>query len=306
MRTQEVGRKGHNSELGFSVLVSFLIFLASLCIHPPPGLAADASQLVSAADKIAEQFTADLSKGPDVGGRVTFDIPPAGVVIKFDRSGARPDSEYLLMREPDKPRTAFPVVIGAVRLTEVRDDVARGTVVWSQTAPRPGDRVVRLPGPPDPDEVAKRLKAAGEIGLFFEPVLLPAPGGVRLAAKARSVISGQTTATYAEVLSLAPTVAQPSPPPTPPSEKLVPPPEWTGKKPAIPPAPTPPDKADGAPPGFVITRKEREPGEIVREGEKGGPIRKEVAETLIAITAADVDGDGRPELVGISETGVFF
>ena len=348
MRTQEVRRKGHKSELGFSVLASFLIFLASLCIHPPPGLAADASQLVSAADKIAEQFTADLSKGPDVGGRVTFDIPPAGVVVKFDRSGARPDSEYLLMREPDKPRTAFPVVIGAVRLTEVRDDVARGIVVWSQTAPRPGDRVVhppsitiflvpasdlarhpeasapvvdqalelalsrkprlrvvRLPGPPDADEMAKRLKAAGEIGLFFEPVLLPAPGGVRLAAKARSVLSGQTTATYAEALSLAPTVAQPSPPPTPPSEKLVPPPEWTGKKPAIPPAPTPPAKADGAPPGFVITRKEREPGEIVREGEKGGPIRKEVAETLIAITAADVDGDGRPELVGISETGVF-
>src|SRR3990172_3239226 len=277
MRTQEVGRKGHNSELGFSVLVSFLIFLASLCIHPPPGLAADASQLVSAADKIAEQFTADLSKGPEVGGRVTFDIPPTGVVVKFDRSGARPDSEYLLMREPDKPRTAFPVVIGAVR----------------------------LPGPPDADEVAKRLKAAGEIGLFLEPVLLPAPGGVRLAVKARSVLSGQTTATYAEALSLAPTVAQPSPPPTPPSEKLVPPPEWTGKNPAPPPAPTPPDKADGAPPGFVITRKEREPGEIVREGEKGGPIRKEVAETLIAITAADVDGDGRPELVGISETGVF-
>ncbi|MGH7370631.1 MAG: hypothetical protein ACREJK_02145, partial [Candidatus Methylomirabilales bacterium] len=207
---------------------------------------------MSAADKIAEQFTADLSKGPDVGGRVTFDIPPAGVVVKFDRSGARPDSEYLLMREPDKPRTAFPVVIGAVRLTEVRDDVARAILLWSQTAPRPGDRVVhppsitiflvptndlarhseasapvvdqalelalsrkprlrvvRLPGPPDADEVAKRLKAAGEIGLFLEPVLLPDPGGVRLAAKARSVLSGQTTATYAEALSLAPTVAQP-------------------------------------------------------------------------------------------------
>jgi len=343
-----VRRKGHKSELGFSVLVSFLIFLASLFIHPPPGLAADTSLLVSAAERIVEQFTADLSKGPEVGGRVSFDIPPAGVVLKFDRSGARPDSEYLLMREPEKPGTAFPVVIGAVRLTEVRDDVARAVLLWSQTAPRPGDRVVhppsitiflvpasdlarhpeasapvvdqalelalsrkprlrvvRLPGPPDADEVAKRLKAAGEIGLFLEPVLLPAPGGVRLAAKARSVLSGQTTATYAEALSLAPTVAQPSPPPTPPSEKLVPPPEWTGKKPVIPPAPTPSAKADGAPPGFVITRKEREPGEIVREGEKGGPIRKEVAETLIAITAADVDGDGRPELVGISETGVF-
>src|SRR3972149_5736706 len=252
MRTQEVRRKGHKSELGFSVLVSFLIFLASLCIHPPPGLAADASQLVSAADKIAEQFTADLSKGPDVGGRVTFDIPPAGV----------PPPSLTLFPAPANalarhPEASAPVVDQALELALSR---------------KPRVRVVRLPGPPDADEVTKRLKAAGEIGLFLEPVLLPAPGGVRLAAKARSVLSGQTTATYAEALSLAPTVAQPSPPPTPPSEKLVPPPEWTGKKPAIPPAPTPPDKADGAPPGFVITRKEREPGEIVREGEKGGPI----------------------------------
>jgi len=341
MRTQEVRRKGHKSELSFGTLVSFLIiFLASLFIHPPPDLSADASQLVSAADRIAEQFTADLSKGPEVGGRVSFDIPPAGVVLKFDRSGARPDSEYLLTREAEKPGTAFPVVIGAVRLTEVRDDVARGILLWSQTAPRPGDRVVhppsvtiflvpatdlarhpgasatvadqalelalsrkprlrvvRLAGPPDADEVAKRLKATGEIGLFLEPVLLPDPGGVKLAAKARSVLSGQTTATYAEAVSLAPTVAQPSPPPTPPSEKTVPP--------AIPPAATPPAKADVAPPGFVFPRQERQPGAIVREGEKTGPIRKEVAETLIAITAADVDGDGRPELVGISETGVF-
>jgi len=341
MRTQGVRRKGHKSELGFSTLISFLIFLASLFIHPLPALSADASHLVNAADRIAEQFTADLSRGPEVGGRVSFDIPPAGVVVKFDRSGARPDSEYLLTREAEKPGTAFPVVIGAVRLTEVRDDVARAVLLWSQTAPRPGDRVVhppsvtiflvpasdlarhpgasatvvdqalelalsrkprlrvvRLPGPPDADEAAKRLKATGEIGLFLEPVLLPAPDGVKVAAKARSVLSGQTTATYAEAVSLAPAMAQPPPvPPTPPSEKTVPP--------AIPPAPTPPAKADVVPPGFVFPRQERQPGEIVREGEKGGPIRKEVTETLIAITAADVDGDGRPELVGISETGVF-
>ena len=38
MRTQEVRKKGHKSELGFSMLVSFLIFLASLFIHPPPAL----------------------------------------------------------------------------------------------------------------------------------------------------------------------------------------------------------------------------------------------------------------------------
>lgn len=341
MRTQGLRRKGHKSKLGFSPLISLLIFLASLFIHPPPALSADASHLVSAADRIAEQFAADLSKGPEVGGRVSFDIPPAGVVVKFDRSGARPDGEYLLMRDSEKPGATFPVVIGAVRLTEVRDDVARGILLWSQTAPRPGDRVVqppsvtiflvpasdlarhpgasasvadqalelalsrkprlrvvRLAGPPDADEAAKRLKATGEIGLFLEPVLLPDPGGVKLAAKARSVLSGQTTATYAEAVSLAPAMAQPPPvPPTPPSEKPLPP--------AIPPAPTPPAKADVAPPGFVFPRQEREPGTIVREGEKAGPIRKEVSETLIAITAADVDGDGRPELVGISETGVF-
>jgi hypothetical protein len=329
-------------------LVIFLLFLASLFIHSPPGLRADTSHLVSAADRIAEQFTADLSKGPDVGGRVTFDIPPSGVVVKFDRSGARADSEYLLMREPEKRGTAFPAVIGAVRLTEVRDDVARGILLWSQTAPRPGDRVVppssvtiflvpasdlarhpgasatvvdqalelalsrkprlrvvRLAGPPDPDDAAKRLKATGEIGLFLEPVLLPAPDGVKVAAKARSVLSGQTTATYAEAVALAPAMAQPSPPPAPPAATLAPPPPVPEKKEAIPPAPTPPAKADVAPPGFVFPRQEREPGKIVREGEKAGPIRKQVTETLIGITAADVDGDGKPELVGISETGVF-
>ncbi|MGH7377560.1 MAG: FG-GAP repeat domain-containing protein, partial [Candidatus Methylomirabilales bacterium] len=292
-----------------------------------------------------QRLTADLSAAPEGAGRVLFAIPPRGLVVKFEQRGARPDREYLLTREPEQPGAAFPLVIGAVRLTEVREEVARGILLWSEAAPQPGDRVVPpprvtiflapasdlarhpeasatladqalelalsreprlrvipLPGQPDPAELAKRLKAAGEIGLLLEPLLLPDPAGVTLAAKARSVLSGQTTSTYAQVLSPAPRAAYPSPlPPTPPKAGLSPPPEKEAIR-IVPPAPA---ETEVPPPGFVITKKEAEPGEIVPAGEKPGPIRNEVTEALLAITAADLDGDGRPELVGISEAGVF-
>jgi hypothetical protein len=142
--------------------------------------------------------------------------------------------------------------------------------------------------------MAKRLRAAGEIGLFLEPLLLPDPAGARLAAKARSVLSGQTTVTYADTVALAPRAAQPAPGPPPPSPEV-----------AVPTPPFPPAAAETAPPGFIISKRAGEGGEIVQEKGKAGPIESKVTEGLLAITAADLDGDGRPELVGISEGGAF-
>lgn len=345
MKGPGVRKKRSKPKPHFTIPVFLLLSLSLVVISTPRRLAADTSDLASAAGHIAGQLTADLSAAPEGPGRVLFAIPPAGLVVKFEQPGARPDREYLLTREPEQPGAAFPLVIGAARLTEVREEVARGILLWSEAAPRPGDRalpppritlflvpasdlarhpgasasladqalelalsreprlrVVPLRGQPDPDELAKRLKAAGEIGLLLEPLLLPDPAGVRLAAKARSVLSGQTTATYADTVALAPRAAQPSPPPpAPPSARVSPPPE----REPIRMAPSPRIEADLPPPGFVITRKEAEPGEIVPAGEKPAPIRNDVTEALLAITAADLDGDGRPELVGISEAGAF-
>jgi hypothetical protein len=304
-----------------------------------PTLAPAASDLSSAAGIIAERLAAELPTGQEGSGRIVYFVPPVGLVAKFDRSGAHPDREYLLMREPEGPKAGLPLVIGAARVTAVREEQARGVLLWSDDTPRPGDllappsrvtiflapaydlarhpeaspglvdqafelalsqqprlRVVRTKGQPDPAELASQLKTTGEIGLLVEPLLLPDRGTIKLAAKVRSIFAGHTTATYAEALALAPLMAQPAPAPsTAPSAKLAPPPEKPEKK----------REAEAAPPGFVIAKKEAEPGEIVLEKTKTGPVRSDVTEKLIAITAGDLDGDGRPELVGITPNGLF-
>jgi hypothetical protein len=254
------------------------------------------------------------------------------------------------------------MVIGAVRLTAVRQDKARAILLWSKVPPREGDelvtpsrvtvlllptrdlahhpgataaltdqafeiafgqvsrvRVVRLKQEPQGEQAQNILRTAGEIGLFVEPLVLPDPNGVRVAAKARSVLSGYTAGTYAEVVALGPPtslptprMARPAPPtqpiPAPPSQPSADRPAWVEpqvKEETIPRTSPLSAKAEEAPAGFVITQRESEPGEILLESERPGPVQKELEEALVGIAAAALDGNGRPELVGISDGGVF-
>jgi hypothetical protein len=251
-----------------------------------------------------------------------------GLVIKLEKSEATLDAEYLLTRAPEKSGPgAFPMVIGAVRLTAVRQDKARAILLWSRVPPREGDqlvhptrvtilllptrdlahhpgataaltdqafeiafgqvsrvRVVRLKKEPQGEEAQNLLRTAGEIGLFVEPLVLPDPSGVKVAAKANQPIP-----------------AQPSQPST---DR----PAWADpqvKEETIPRTSPLSAKAEEAPAGFVITKRESTPGRILLESEKPGPIGKKLEEALVGISAADLDGDGRPELVGISDGGVY-
>ncbi len=264
------------SERGFVYPISVLASIVLILLSTPRPVA-PASDLSSAAETIAKRLTADLSAAPEQElGRVIFVVPPVGLVIKLEKSEATLDAEYLLTRAPEKSGPgAFPMVIGAVRLTAVRQDKARAILLWSRVPPREGDelvtpsrvtvlllptrdlahhpgatasltdqafeialgqvsglRVVRLQREPQGEEAQRLLRTAGEIGLFVEPLILPDPGGIKVAVKTRSVLSGYTAATYAETLALAPHTAhsaphtvQPAPvAPTQPSAEV--PPAW--------------------------------------------------------------------------------
>ncbi|MCZ6479986.1 MAG: hypothetical protein O6929_06255, partial [candidate division NC10 bacterium] len=327
------------SVFGLASITITLILLSS----PPP--AAPASDLSSAAETIAKRLTADLSTAPEEElGRVIFVVPPVGLVIKLEKSEATLDAEYLLTRAPEKSGPgAFPMVIGAVRLTAVRQDKARAILLWSRVPPRAGDelvtpsritilllptrdlahhpgataaltdqafeiafgqvsrvRVVRLKREPQGEEAQNLLRTAGEIGLFVEPLVLPDASGVKIAAKARSVLSGYTAGTYAEVVALGPPMSLPTPRmarPAPPSQPSADRPAWVEpqvKEEVIPRTSPLSARAEEAPAGFVITKRESQPGEILLESEKPGPIHKNLEEALVGISAADLDGDGRP------------
>ncbi|MFQ5961974.1 MAG: FG-GAP repeat domain-containing protein [Candidatus Methylomirabilales bacterium] len=351
MKNRGATRRAAASDVGFYNSVFFLLSLASIILILAPHSAPAASDLTSATQDISERLTAEVTATPEGGGRVIFVVPPVGLVVEFERPGAHSNREYLLTRQPEKAKEAFPVVIGVVRLSAVREEQARGVVLWATTTPRPGDklippdhitifilpakdlahhpdasgpvveqafeialshekklRVVRLESKPDPEQLAKRLQIAGETGVLLKPVVLPDPGGVRIAVKALSVLSGHTLASYDESIKLAPRIARPAPAP-PPAPRASHQQGQQAQRPAegqaVQTAPPPRAQADTAPPGIVFTKKEAEPGEIVVEGEKPGPVRNQVEEQLVAIAAANLDGEGRPELVAISEKGVF-
>ncbi len=352
------------SERGF-VFPTFVLASIALILLSSPRPAAPAPDLSSAAETIAKRLTADLSAAPEEElGRVIFVVPPVGLVIKLEKSEATLDAEYLLTRAPEKSGPgAFPMVIGAVRLTAVRQDKARAILLWSRVPPREGDelvtpsritilllptrdlahhpgataaltdqafeiafgqvsrvRVVRLKQEPQGEGAQNLLRTAGEIGLFVEPLVLPDASGVKIAAKARSVLSGYTAGTYAEVVALGPPTSLPTPYmarpaprttqpiPAPPAQPSTDRPAWADpqvKEETIPRTSPLSAKAEEAPAGFVITQRESQPGEILLESQKPGPIGKDLEEALVGISAADLDGDGRPELVGISDGGVY-
>ena len=292
--------KASKSKRGFVNPVFVLVSIAFILLSTPRP-AAPASDLSSAAESIAKRLTADLSTAQEEElGRVIFVVPPVGLVFKLIKSGATLDAEYLLTRAPEKSGPgAFPMVIGAVRLTAVRQDKARAILLWSRVPPREGDdlvtpsrvtvlllptrdlahhpgatasltdqafeialgqvsglRVVRFQREPQGEEAQRLLRTAGEIGLFVEPLILPDPGGIKVAVKTRSVLSGYTAATYAETIALAPHTAhsaphtvQPAPvAPTQPSAEV--PPAWRDpqiREETIPAAPAPRAKAEEAP-----------------------------------------------------------
>ncbi|MEE8242565.1 MAG: hypothetical protein V3R61_03680, partial [candidate division NC10 bacterium] len=127
-------QRASGSKRGFVFSVFGLAsIIITLILFSSPRPAAPASDLSSAAETIAKRLTADLSTAPEEElGRVIFVVPPVGLVIKLEKSEATLDAEYLLTRAPEKSGPgAFPMVIGAVRLTAVRQDKARAILLWS-------------------------------------------------------------------------------------------------------------------------------------------------------------------------------
>lgn len=188
----------------------------------------------------------------------------------------------------------------------------------------PSVKVVPIDEKPNPDELAQRLKKEKEVGFLLEPVLMPEDRAVTLIANIRSVFSGQLIRAYSALLEAKPLEAKPK-------EQSASTPRVLGK--AEEPAkklkanekPASAERASVSrsqageaptkrPAPDLQTLEERvrklEEGEpaIKRPGPEGTETEKQLAtelrEPLMAIVAADLEGDGKPELVGITPTSV--
>ncbi len=277
------------------------------------------TSLQAATEKAVSHLLADLSTGRPAGAVVA--VPsPRQVVLRFPTVPAL-DAEYLVVR----PVTGgSPETIAAVRITGFDGDRVHGTVLWSTGDLRSGDgvvwpariaivllpteaddaaglsaqagrldtwlelrlltehrlRVLRAGGAQDEHSRVQRLQADREYGLIVAPLLVAGPDGIEIVLRVRSIYTGQTLAQRQAVWAQTdpparpPRVASPEPPP----ERQAP----YGS--AIRPVPTSP----------TIQRAVPSPDHQ----------HLSVPATINALALGDVDGDGRPELIGVSDRQV--
>ncbi len=246
-------------------------------------------------------------------------------IVRFSGAAPPADAEYLLLRPPASDRDEFPRVVGAARIAETKGETARAVALWSEGMPRPGDRVVWPPRitivllPTDagdsPDLVSRarqmdhwlelelladrrirvlgadnlaqvrwrlqRLKEDREYALVVAPLMVAGTDLVELVLRVRSIFTEQTLAERRGVWKTA--VAQPASPPSP----AAPAPSAAAPRPA-------------APYGPGIRPVQPQPA-IKRVEPSPDRMTVELPHPLKAIALGDVDGDGRLEVVGITD-----
>ena len=315
--------------------------LVVLLLFVNPG--ASGAEPANTAEKIARQIVEYLSAGSGLEGRVVMARNSRELVVQFEDRPARLDQEFLLMRPANESDRTLAQVIGTVRVKAVHDNLTRVSSLWAETPPQVNDvvayptrltlflapihdlaqnpiaspalveqalelalskapqlRVVPISKDIKRAELIEDLQAAGELGFILEPVLLPGETQVTLTVKLRSVLSGQTLASYADALELRPgsgQVAELQDEASAKNSGLYPRASGLPSSGAITSTPASPD--------IVIAKRTPEFEGIVNALEQGGPVREALSESLLSIAPADIDGDGRTELVGISTAGVY-
>lgn len=268
----------------------------------------------------ARALLADLFLARPVG-RVTSVHGPAHIVASFPGVAPPPDAEYLLVREPAPGTGGFAETVGAVRIAESQAGMARAVVIWREGDVQPGDRVVwpsriaiiLLPTEAgDHPELARhaprldrwlelelltdrrlrvvradeaqaerwrrqRLQEAREYGLTIAPLLVSGPDGVEVILRVRSLLTGQTLAQRQAVWK---TVLAETPPPRPAAQGPAPAPYGPGIRTAE------PVKA------------------IQRVEQSADRFSLSLPHPVNAIALGDVDGDGRPEVIGVTDRQV--
>lgn len=258
-------------------------------------------------------------------GRVTSVHGPADVIVSFPGVAPPPDAEYLLVREPDPGTGGFAQTVGAVRIAEAQAGIARAVVLWSEGGVRAGDRVawpsritviLRQTEAGDHPELARhaprldrwlelelltdrrlrvvradeaqaerwrrqRLQQEREYGLTIAPLLVSGPDGVEVILRVRSLLTGQTLAQRQAVWK---TVLAEAPPPRP-------------AAPGSSPAPAPAPYGPGIQPVEPVKA-------IQRVEQSADRLTLSLPHPVNAIALGDVDGDGRPEIIGVTDRQV--
>lgn len=284
-------------------------------------------------ENAVEALLADLfAERPD--GEVLSVHETGDVILRFPGAAPPVDAEYLLVRPPGPAAHGFGRTIGAVRIADVRGEVARAGLLWSDGTPRPGDearwpprvtiillptdasdlqelsalarrldhwlelqllmdrrlRVLRADQPAAERGRTERLREEREYGLLVAPLLVSTPGGVEFVMRVRSVFTGQTLAQRGAPWSSASTSRDSRPGSAPPA-------------PAPPPSSPSPGSAPPAPYGTAIRPVQRA-GAINVVEQTAGYLKVALPHPVNAIVLADVDGDRRPEIVGITDRQV--
>ncbi len=248
------------------------------------------------------------------------------LIVSFPGGAPPADAEYLLVRPP--AGGAFAQTVGAARIAEIQGEMARAVVLWKEGNLGPGDqlvwpprltilllpteagdspelgglaryldrwlelellldrrlRVVRADRPTEERWRLRRFQEEHEYALTVVPLLLSRADGNVVILRVRSIFTGQTLAQRQGVWKLA--QAQPAPTPGP----------AAGAAPTAPPAPT-------ARYGRAI--RTAEPQRAIQRTERSADhLIVPLPHPLNAIALGDVDGDGRLEVIGITDRQV--
>lgn len=307
--------------LGRSVGRTLLLAVACLVVWAPQARAAQAAtSLRGAMEGAVQALLADLFAERSSGQVV--EVPrPGHLVVRFPDIAPPTDAEYLVLKPPEG--AGFPETLGAVRIVETRGPMARAVALWAEGGIKPGDevvwpsritlvllpteagdhpeltrqarpldtwlelqlltdrrlRVVRAETPAGEELRRRRVQETREYGLTVAPLLVPEPDGVKVILRVRSLFTGQTLAQRQGVWQT--TLAQLQPPA--PSAQ----------------APAPAQPRYGA--GIQAV----EPPKAIQRVEKAaGRLSLGLSHPVNAMALGDVDGDGRPEVVGITDRQV--
>lgn len=288
--------------------------------------ASPAASLRDAMEEAVRTLLADLFVERPAGHVVS--IQGSGeLIVRFPGPVPPTDAEYLLVRPAGPGRDAFAQTVGGARIAEIRGEMARAVALWGQGNLRPGDevvwpprftvlllrteagdspeladfarhldrwlelelladrrlRVVRADQPAEERWRVKRFQEDHEYALVVAPLLVADDSdGVEVILRVRSMFTGQTLAQRGAAWKR---VARPAPPP-----------------PAVQ-APLAAARPPSVPHGPAIRPVQPEPP-IKRVERNRDRMSVEIGHPLKAIALADVDGDGRVEVVGITDRQV--
>lgn len=318
-----MGADGRGSAgLGRSVRRALLFALAGLLVWAPQAGAAQAApSLRGAMEGAVQALLADLFTERSRGQVVEIQRP-GHLVVRFPDIAPPTDAEYLVLRPPEGG--GFPETLGAVRIAETRGPMARAVALWAEGGIKPGDevvwpsritlvllpteagdhpelarqgrlldtwlelqfltdrrlRVVRADTPAGEELRRQRFQEDREYGLTVAPLLVPGPDGVEVILRVRSLFTGQTLAQRQGVWQT--TLAQLQPP-----------------------APSAPAPSRPAGPQYGAGIQAVEPPKAIQRVERSADrLSLGLPHPVNAIALGDVDGDGRPEVVGITDRQV--